>query len=58
MKKVLVAGGAGLLGSHLYDRLLNDGHDVLRVDSYFTGTQANIAKTIDYFRTVSWELLA
>ena len=43
MKKVLVTGGAGFLGSHLCDRLLNDGHDVLCVDNYFTGTKANIA---------------
>jgi UDP-glucuronate decarboxylase len=43
MKKVLVTGGAGFLGSHLCDRLLQDGHDVLCVDNYFTGTKANIA---------------
>ncbi len=43
MKKVLVTGGAGFLGSHLCDRLLEQGHDVLCVDNYFTGTKANIA---------------
>ena len=43
MKKVLVTGGAGFLGSHLCDRLLQEGHDVLCVDNYFTGTKANIA---------------
>ncbi|MCI2807809.1 UDP-glucuronic acid decarboxylase family protein [Eoetvoesiella caeni] len=42
MKKILVTGGAGFLGSHLCERLLNDGHDVLCVDNYFTGTKANI----------------
>ena len=36
----LVTGGAGFLGSHLCERLLAEGHDVLCVDNYFTGTQA------------------
>ena len=42
-KRVLVTGGAGFLGSHLCERLLNDGHDVLCVDNYFTGSKDNIA---------------
>lgn len=42
-KRVLVTGGAGFLGSHLCERLLNDGHDVLCVDNFFTGTKENIA---------------
>lgn len=42
-KKVLVTGGAGFLGSHLCERLLNDGHDVLCVDNFYTGTKDNIA---------------
>jgi UDP-glucuronate decarboxylase len=41
-KRVLVTGGAGFLGSHLCDRLLKDGHDVLCVDNFFTGTRDNI----------------
>jgi UDP-glucuronate decarboxylase len=41
-KRILVTGGAGFLGSHLVERLLNDGHDVLCVDNLFTGTKANI----------------
>ncbi len=41
--RVLVTGGAGFLGSHLVDRLLGDGHDLLCVDNLFTGTRANIA---------------
>ena len=36
-KKILVTGGAGFLGSHLCTRLLNDGHDVVCLDNYFTG---------------------
>jgi UDP-glucuronate decarboxylase len=47
MKKILVSGGAGFLGSHLCERLLNDGHDVLCVDNYFTGSKANIAHLLD-----------
>ena len=42
-KRVLVTGGAGFLGSHLCERLLADGHDVLCVDNFFTGTKDNIA---------------
>lgn len=41
-KRILVTGGAGFLGSHLCERLLNDGHDVLCVDNYFTGTKENL----------------
>lgn len=43
MEKILVTGGAGFLGSHLCDRLLDDGADVLCVDNFFTGSKANIA---------------
>jgi UDP-glucuronate decarboxylase len=42
-KRVLVTGGAGFLGSHLIDRLLDQGHEVLCVDNLFTGTKQNIA---------------
>ncbi len=42
-KRVLVTGGAGFLGSHLCERLLVEGNDVLCVDNYFTGRKANIA---------------
>ncbi len=45
-KKILVTGGAGFLGSHLCERLLRDGHDVLAVDNYFTGTKENIRHLI------------
>jgi UDP-glucuronate decarboxylase len=43
MKRVLVTGGAGFMGSHLCERLLAEGHDVLCVDNFFTGTKDNIA---------------
>jgi UDP-glucuronate decarboxylase len=42
-KRILVTGGAGFLGSHLCERLLAMGHDVLCVDNYFTGNKDNIA---------------
>lgn len=45
-KRVLVTGGAGFLGSHLCERLLVEGCDVLCVDNFFTGTRANIAHLI------------
>ena len=40
-KRILVTGGAGFLGSHLIDRLLADGHEVLCADNLFTGTKQN-----------------
>lgn len=43
----MVTGGAGFLGSHLCERLLNEGNDVLCVDNYFTGRRANIAHLLD-----------
>ena len=43
MKRVLVTGGAGFLGSHLCERLLEAGNDVLCLDNYYTGSKANIA---------------
>src|SRR4030067_49795 len=45
-KRVLVTGGAGFLGSHLCERLIADGHDVLCVDNFFTGAKDNISHLI------------
>ena len=47
MKKILVTGGAGFLGSHLCDRLVAQGHHVLAVDNYFTGSKINIEHLLD-----------
>lgn len=46
-KRVLITGGAGFLGSHLSERLLNDGHDVICLDNFFTGTKDNIIHLLD-----------
>ena len=48
MKKILVTGGAGFLGSHLCDRLVHHGHHVLVVDNYFTGSKSNIQHLLAY----------
>ena len=48
MKRILITGGAGFLGSHLCDRLLKDGADVLCVDNFFTGTKQNITHLIGH----------
>ncbi|MBQ4856061.1 SDR family oxidoreductase [Rhodanobacter sp. B2A1Ga4] len=48
MKRILVTGGAGFLGSHLCDRLLHDGHDVLCVDNFFTGSKRNVAHLLTH----------
>lgn len=49
-KRMLVTGGAGFLGSHLCDRLLEQGHDVLCVDNFFTGTKRNVEHLLDHPR--------
>ncbi|MEJ2705111.1 MAG: SDR family oxidoreductase [Sedimentisphaerales bacterium] len=47
MKRILITGGSGFLGSHLCDKLLEKGNEVLCVDNYFTGTKANINHLIN-----------
>jgi UDP-glucuronate decarboxylase len=49
-KTVLVTGGAGFLGSHLCDRLIADGHDVICLDNFFTGSKRNIEHLIGHRR--------
>ncbi len=47
MKRILVTGGAGFVGSHLCERLLNEGNQVLCLDNYFTGDKRNIVHLMD-----------
>lgn len=53
-KKILITGGAGFLGSHLCERLLNEGNEVICLDNFFTGNKENIAHLIGnpYFELV------
>lgn len=54
MKKILVTGGAGFIGSHLCERLLNEGNEVICLDNYFTGSKKNIIHLLDnpYFELI------
>jgi len=49
-KRILVTGGAGFIGSHLSRKLLDQGHEVLCVDNFFTGTRSNIEELLDHKR--------
>jgi UDP-glucuronate decarboxylase len=54
MKRILVTGGAGFIGSHLCERLLNDGHEVICLDNFFTGSKKNIVHLLSnpYFEMI------
>ena len=58
MKKILITGGAGFVGSHLCERLLNEGNEVLCLDNYFTGDKKNILKLLDnpYFEMIRHDI--
>ena len=47
MKRILVTGGAGFLGSHLCEWLLRDGHEVICVDNFYTGNKRNVGHLLD-----------
>lgn len=54
MKKILVTGGAGFIGSHLCERLLNEGNEVICLDNYFTGSKQNVIHLLNnpYFELI------
>lgn len=54
MKRILVTGGAGFVGSHLCEKLLKEGHEVISLDNYFTGQKRNIVHLMDnpYFEVI------
>jgi UDP-glucuronate decarboxylase len=58
MKKILVTGGAGFIGSHLCERLLSEGNEVICLDNYFTGNKQNIVHLLDnhYFELVRHDI--
>jgi UDP-glucuronate decarboxylase len=58
MKRILVTGGAGFIGSHLCDRLLAEGNEIICLDNYFTGSKRNIIHLIDkpYFEMIRHDI--
>nr|CAD6607103.1 NAD-dependent epimerase/dehydratase family protein [Rhizobium sp. TCK] len=58
MKRILVTGGAGFLGAHICERMLNSGHKVICLDNLYTGSRANIAHLADNprFEFVEWDV--
>ena len=58
MKKILVTGGAGFIGSHLCKKLIEQGNDVICIDNYFTGTKENIAELFrnPYFEAIRHDI--
>lgn len=59
MKKILITGGAGFIGSHLCERLLKEGNEVICLDNYFTGDKRNIVHLLDnpYFEMVRHDVI-
>lgn len=59
MKRILITGGAGFVGSHLCERLLNEGNEVICLDNYFTGSKNNIEHLMDhhYFELVRHDII-
>lgn len=49
-KRILITGGAGFIGSHLCERLINDGHEVICLDNYFTGNKENVSHLMNHHR--------
>jgi len=58
MKRILITGGAGFIGSHLCEQLLDEGNEVISVDNYFTGAKSNIVHLLDnpYFELIRHDI--
>lgn len=56
--RILVTGGAGFIGSHLIDRLMDQGHEVICLDNFYTGHKRNILKWLDhpYFELIRHDI--
>jgi len=59
LKRILITGGAGFLGSHLCERLLKEGHDVLCVDNFFSGSKENVRHLLanPYFELIRHDII-
>lgn len=59
MKRILITGGAGFLGSHLCDRLIDDGHEVICLDNFFTGRKVNVEHLFGNprFELMRWDVI-
>ena len=57
-KRILITGGAGFIGSHLCEKLLNEGNEVICVDNFITGSKQNIVHLIDnpYFKVIKHDI--
>ena len=58
IQRILVTGGAGFLGSHLIDRLIEQGHDIICMDNFFTGQKENIRHLLGHprFELMRWDV--
>ena len=58
-KRILVTGGAGFIGSHLCEKLLDQGHEVICADNFFTGSKINITHLMDhrYFEVLRHDII-
>src|SRR5208283_527967 len=60
MKRILITGGAGFLGSHLCERLLREGNDIICLDNFFTGNKENIIHLLDspHFELIRHDIIS
>ena len=58
-KRILITGGAGFIGSHLVEKLMNEGHVVTVLDNFFTGSRRNVRKWVGHprFQIIDWDVI-